>query len=339
MKEYKRIAFLTFFLFLSVFIICQGVLAQGIWRERIKEKIKERRSQRSEGKRQLVARPGDYDFSLQHGGLTRKYLVHVPRAYNKLNPVPLILAFHGGMGNSEHFADDEVFHLISKSDKEGFIIAFPNGASRMKSGKFATWNAGNCCGYARDNNVDDVGFVKAMLNDIVRKYNIDSHRVYAIGFSNGGMLSYRLACEMTDKFKAIASVAGTDNCDNCTPSKPISIMHIHAKDDDHVLFNGGCGPKCKIKSETEFTSVPETISRWVSRNNCNKNPKRVLEKKGVYCDLYSGCKGNVQVMLCVTEDGGHSWPGATVSTNLGIVPSTTISTIDEIWDFFKNQSN
>ncbi|MFH1622351.1 MAG: PHB depolymerase family esterase [Candidatus Omnitrophota bacterium] len=340
MKRYKRIAASTFFLLLGTFLVCQGISAQGAWRERVREKIEERSSQRIE-KRQgkKITKPGDYDLSLQHDGLKRTYIVHVPSSYNKTGPTPLILAFHGGMGFKEHMATDKYYNLISKSDKEGFIVVFPNGASKLRSGKFATWNAGNCCGYARDNNIDDVGFVKEMIDDIKSKLNIDPKRIYATGMSNGGMFSYRLACDLTDTFAAIASVAGTDNYDSCNPTAPISIMHIHAKDDTHVLFNGGCGPEAfkDPTKVTDFTAVPETISRWVKRNNCNNVPKRVLEKEGVYCDLYTGCDGNVQVKLCVTETGGHSWPGGYKPPRENVVPpSKAISAADEIWDFFSN---
>lgn len=226
--------------------------------------------------------------------------------------------------------------MKQKSDKEGFVVAFPNGASRLPSGKIATWNAGNCCGYAVESNGDDVGFVKAVIEDIKKNFNIG--KIFATGMSNGGMLSHRLACEMSDTFTAIAAVAGTNNFDGCNPSKPISIMHIHGLEDQHVLFNGGCGPDCMIKSETEFTSVPDTISGWVKRNNCNKDPQRVLDKENAYCDLYTGCDNNVQVKLCVAKDGGHSWPGTEKAPNPleKSKPSQAILATDEIWDFFKN---
>lgn len=196
----------------------------------------------------------------------------------------------------------ENYGWIPKSEKEGFIVAFPNGASRLSSGKIATWNAGNCCGYAVESRSDDVGFVKAVIEDIKKKVNIG--KIFATGMSNGGMMSHRLACEMSDTFTAIAAVAGTNNYDGCNPKRPISVMHIHGLKDDHVLFNGGCGPKCIAKSETEYISVPDTISGWVEKNNCNKKPERVLENEGAYCDLYTGCDQNVQVKLCVAKDGG-----------------------------------
>lgn len=278
---------------------------------------------------------GDYDFSLQIGSLKRKYLVHIPKSYDKNKAMPLILAFHGGLGSAEIMAEN--YDLIPKSDKEGFIVAFPNGTSRLSSGKLATWNAGNCCGYAQENNIDDIDFTKKIINDMKSKFNIG--KIFAIGMSNGGMLSHRFACEMADTFTAIASVSGTNNFEGCNPKKPISIMHIHGLKDDHVLFNGGCGPKCIAKSETEFISVPDTITGWVERNNCNKNPQRVLEKEEAYCNLYAGCDDNVQIKLCVVKNGGHSWPGLKNIANPldQSISSQSISATDEIWDFFRDQ--
>ena len=313
--------------------------AQETWREKIKEKIKERRSRRIDRKRQFIAKPGDFDLSLIHDGLKRTYQVHVPPANKRTTPAPLIFAFHGGGGSSETMANDRSYNLKSKSDKEGFIIVFPNGSSKLRSGKFATWNAGRCCAYARDENIDDIGFVKAMINDLDQKLNIDKNRIYALGFSNGGMLAYRLACEMPDVFKAIASVAGTENYDHCDPVEPISILHIHAKDDGHVLFEGGAGEEAfrDLSKVTDFTSVPETVSRWVKRDRCDNSAQRVLDKDGAYCDLYTGCMDNSSVQLCATEEGGHSWPGGNKPRSKSGQPGDAINATDVIWEFFKKE--
>lgn len=167
--------------------------------------------------------------------------------------------------------------------------------------------------------------------------NIDRNRVFATGMSNGGMMSYRLACEAADIFKAVAPVAGTDGTSRCAPNRPVSVLHIHARNDDHVLFNGGAG-KGEFQDETwvtEFVSVPDTIARWVERNRCQGTPKRVLEVKGATCDLYSSCAGGAKVGLCVTEDGAHSWPGGYKPAGRAKQPpSQAISANDVMWDFF-----
>ena len=290
-------------------------------------------SQSTSGANNFGLKAGDYDYTIKVGNANRRYLLHVPANYDAKKNTPLILAFHGGLGDAQMMADD--YGLKEKSDKEGFIVAFPNGASRLPSGKLATWNAGNCCGYAKESQSADTDFVKATIDDIKSKFNIG--KIFATGMSNGGMLSHRLACEMSDTFSAIAAISGTNNFDGCNPQKPISILHIHGLQDDHVLFNGGCGPKCIVGSETQYISVPKTIADWVQRNKCDATPQRIDLNANAYCDLYTGCTNNVQVKLCVAKDGGHSWPGTAKAPNPleKSIPSQSINANDEIWNFFK----
>ena len=278
--------------------------------------------------------PGEYTFNINVEGNEREYILYIPKSYDKSESNPLILAFHGAMGSADIMA--KYYGFIPKAEKEGFIVAFPNGASRLPSGDLATWNAGNCCAYAVQSDSDDVTFVKAVIDNIKKKVNVG--KIFATGMSNGGMFSHRLACDMSDTFTAIAAVSGTINYDDCNPKEPISIMHIHGLLDDRVLFNGGCGPKCTRESETEYTSVPDTISGWVKRNNCKGNPERVFENEGAYCDVYSNCTGDTQVKLCVVKEGGHSWPGGKESSNQleQDIPSNSISATDEVWDFFNS---
>lgn len=281
---------------------------------------------------------GTYTFTFKHNGLDRYYIVHLPRGFTKGKSYPLLLSLHGGGGNMKLQATDEFYKQISKSDEEGFIAVFPNGFSKLPSGEFATWNAGNCCGDARDKNSDDLGFIKSLLELVKKQVSVDEKRIFAVGMSNGAMMTYRLACEMSDVFRAVSPVAGTDNTILCTPKKPVSILHIHAKDDDHVLFNGGTGEGVKDKTKvTQFVSVPETIKKWVKLNECSTTPKRVFDVKGAFCDSYSPCKSNTEVKLCVTESGRHSWPGGKKPRGNG-TPSEVISANDFQWDFFSNLS-
>ena len=323
-------------------LVCLGLLstqpahAEGALRERLKERFKERRQEKpAEPLAETISGPGDYTFSIAQDGLTRPYLVHVPRTYKQGRATPLLLAFHGGGGSMDHMAKDSLYGLTSKSEKEGFILVYPNGYSKFKSGNFATWNAGNCCGDARDKKIDDVGFVKSIIENVSSQLTIDRSKIFATGMSNGGMMSHKLACDMAGTFKAIAAVAGTDNTITCTPAQPISILQIHAQNDDRVLFNGGAGSEAfKDKSKvTEFTSVPLTMSRWTERNGCKAKPERVLSVPGAYCDLYSACNDNVEVKLCVTETGGHSWPGGNKPRAMSPT-SQAISANDQMWDFF-----
>lgn len=315
----------------------------GSLRERIKERVINAKQDRVASESANVTAtpittglsdlPGTHSAVIIHDGLVRRYLVHIPKTYRADTAVPLLFAFHGGGGDMNYMATDEYYGLISKSEAEGFIVIFPSGFSQLRSGKLATWNAGTCCADARDQNIDDVGFIREIINAVTTRLHIDRDRIFATGMSNGGMMSYRLACEMAGTFKAIAAVAGTDNTVSCMPSEPVSIMHIHASNDDRVLYNGGAGNKFRDESKVaNFTSVPATIEKWVKQNSCNPVPQRVLETSGVYCDRYSACSNEAQVQLCVTASGGHSWPGGTKPR--GESPSQAISANDVMWMFF-----
>lgn len=339
-KNYFAICIAAFFsvscLLLPELAVAQYEQADGSLRERIKQRVAERRQgDETDSVGALeIQKPGDYVRLLQHDGLTRTYRIHVPKGYQASKSAPLVLAFHGGGGDMDYMANDEYYGLISKSDAEEFVVVFPNGYSKFKSGKFATWNAGACCATARDNNIDDVGFVRKMVASLTRELNINRQMIYATGMSNGGMMAYRLACEMSDTITAIAAVAGTDNTIHCQPSKPVSILHIHAKNDDRVLFNGGAGKKFRDESKvTDFVSVPDSVKKWVVSNSCQSTPVRTLEKSGAYCEIYAQCEAGVAVQLCVTDTGGHSWPGGTKPRG-SESPSQAISANDVMWDFF-----
>lgn len=323
---------------LALSLLLPAAQAQETLRERLKARVEQRRAEK--GQDSAPARGGLQELQVQG----RKVLVHLPTGYDAARPASLVLAFHGGGGHAEYMADDEKYGLQKKADEAGFVVAFPNGYSKLPGGKFATWNAGGCCGDARDKGVDDVGFARAVVAAIQGRYSIDASRVFATGMSNGGMLSHRLACEAADVFRAVASVAGTDATASCMPSKPISVLHIHAKDDDHVLFNGGAGPGA-FRDESKvmaFVSVPETVSRWVQRDHCAAAPQRTLDKSGAkdgaYCEAYTGCAGGVSVQLCVTDTGGHSWPGASTVRRGKAGASQALDANDQIWRFFEQSS-
>lgn len=281
-----------------------------------------------------LAEPGDHYRTIRHDGLTREYLVHVPSSYDGTRAVPLLVSFHGGGGNMEFQASDERFGQITASEQEGSVVVFPNGYGRLPNGKLATFNAGGCCGLAKEKNVDDVGFARAVVADVTQQLNIDRERVFATGFSNGAMLTHRLACEASEVFRAIAPVAGTDFTTSCEPRLPVSVLIINARDDDHVPYEGGAGEQSVDRENmANAPSVPETLTRWLTRNACQPTPQRVLERVGAHCDGYGGCRGDSSVAICLTDRGGHSWPGAQVSRSTA-EPSQAISATAVMWDFF-----
>jgi len=275
--------------------------------------------------------PGDYRFSFERDGLTREYLVHVPKSYRG-GATPMLLALHGGGGSADYQADDSKYRLISKSEQAGFIAVFPNGYSRFRSGILGTWNAGACCAAAVRNKVDDVGFIREVIARVERQANIDKRRIFATGMSNGAMMSWRLACEAPE-VRAIAPVEGTDNTAACMPTHPVPVIEFHAINDEMVNFNGGPGPKSF--TQVNFTSVPATQAKWVALDRADAKAKRVLTVAGAHCDLHPARPGGAPVELCVTDSGGHSWPGG--GTQQGRKqPSMAISANDLMWSFFSS---
>lgn len=330
---------MTFFLFFGQIGFAQEI-KKGWLREKLKDRwIKnqqEKDAPEANSDFKKIEAAGTSTFTFPHQGINRYYKIHVPVKYKATSPAPLLFAFHGGGGNMKIQSEDKFYKQISKSEKEGFVVVFPNGFSKLKSGEFATWNAGKCCGDARDSKSDDVGFIKEVLSRVKQQVNIDEKRIYATGMSNGAMMSYRLACELPEVFRAIAAVAGTDGTEQCAPSKAVSILHVHARNDDHVKFTGGAGSKAAEESKiTDFTSVPDTIAKWVKENKCDSNPKRILEKAGAYCEEYTKCKDGTKVQLCVTESGGHSWPGGKKPRGKDET-SKSLSANDVMWDFFSS---
>jgi polyhydroxybutyrate depolymerase len=321
---------------------CSVAGEAGPLRERLRERLAERAGERMAAEAPPAAllqpgaritAPGRYEIRLRHDGLDRMALIHVPKNWNTSTTSALVMALHGGGGGAIYQADDANYGLISKSEQAGFIAVFPNGISPARSGLLATWNAGGCCARARDENVDDVGFLRAVVADVKRRTAIDGQRVFAIGMSNGGMMSYRLACEAGDVIRGIMAVAGTDNTASCKPATPVPVLHVHARNDDRVIYEGGAGEAFRNEAlVTDFVSVPATVDKWVKLNRANATPRRVLSVAGAYCDLHAAGTDGAPVQLCVTDTGGHSWPGG--SKARGDAPSEAIRANDLMWEFF-----
>lgn len=280
--------------------------------------------------------PGTHTLEVRHAGQSRKVLVHVPPGLPADRPAPLVLALHGGGGHAEFMADESRYGLRGKADAAGFVVAFPNGQSRWPGGRLATWNAGGCCGEARDRGVDDVGFLRAVAAELQRRVAIDPRRIFATGMSNGGMMALRLACDAADLFRAVASVAGTDATLACRPARPVPVLLVHARDDTHVLFDGGAGPDAfRDRGKVmDFVSVPETVARWRQRNGCSAPAEPTLVRPGARCERHAPCGEGTSVQWCVTDDGGHSWPGAARVRRGKEGASQALSANDVIWEFF-----
>ncbi len=280
---------------------------------------------------QVTIYPGDYNGSLNVDGRKRSYILHLPPSYNNETKMPLVIVLHGGGGNAENIMTTTDFS--EKADAAGFIVVYPNSTGRLNSDKLLTWNAGNCCGYALDNNVDDVAFIRTLLDDLLSRLAIDPTRIYATGISNGGMMSYLLACQLSDKIAAIAPVAGAMGMDDCYPTEPVPVIIFHGTADEHVLYYGG-KPLKQVDNRPRIDKpVSYAVNFWVKANDCSPVPqKEVMDT--IIKETYSGGKDSSEVILYTIVDGKHAWPGGTPGWFGGDEPTKEISATNVIWDFF-----
>jgi polyhydroxybutyrate depolymerase len=279
------------------------------------------------------ADPANEEVKLEVGGRERFAIVHLPHHRRPEKPAPLVLVFHGGGG----FPDAIRFqsNMDAVSDREGFIAVYPAGTGILRNA-LLTFNAGTCCGYALEHHVDDVGFTAALLDALAKRYPVDPDRVYATGHSNGAMMAYRLACELSDRIAAIAPVSATMGVRDCHPTRPVSVIHFHGLEDKNALFAGGKGPKSF--SQVDMRPVPDTIAEWVRLDGCPAEPTET--KRGAATRLaYGPGRDGAEVVLWKLANGGHTWPGGQVGRleawyGVGNV-NRDISASDLMWEFFR----
>jgi polyhydroxybutyrate depolymerase len=256
--------------------------------------------------------PGDYIFTLVHDGWDRTYELHVPPGYSG-DPVPLVVDFHGWGVNST--AQSNFSGFREKADQEGFLVAWPQGLGDVPS-----WNAGECCGFAQQNDIDDVGFAGAVVADVAARTAIDTSRVYATGQSNGGAITQRLGCEAADVFAGIAPVAYplTDAVvADCQPARPIPVVHFHGINDPVVPYEG----------RGFFLGAEESHDAWADINACTDlEPERILTEGNSYCDAYVSCADDVINVLC------------TVNSSHGVYPNLDIDVPAVAWDLLSPYS-
>ena len=261
--------------------------------------------------------------SITHDGIQRDYILYIPELYDGNTAVPLVLNFHGYGSN----AAQQMFYgdFRDIADTEGFLLVHPEGTTFIGD---QFWNVGFP---GLSSNIDDVGFTEALIDELATLYTIDLDRVYATGMSNGGFMSFLLACQLSEKIAAVASVTGSmtqDTFDDCNAQHPTPVLQIHGTDDGVVLYNGN------------NLSIPiaDVISYWVDFNNCETTPTTttlpdvdVSDGSTIEHSVYEDGDNGITTEHMKVIGGGHTWPGSVINT------AGTNQDIDasmEIWLFF-----
>jgi polyhydroxybutyrate depolymerase len=222
----------------------------------------------------------------------RTYYLHVPASYQPSQSVPLLLAFHSRTTDGKEILRTSQF--VAWAAEMNFIVAAVNGAV---SDGASSWNAGNCCANATTYEENDVLLTSTIIDFVKSNYAVDQGRVWAAGHSNGGMLAYRLACDLYDKITAIAVVTGALMDPTCSPTKPVSIFHIHGNLDPTVPFHGG--------GKFETPNIYFSVQDMAFRNSCTGDPK---ETSNTIEERYTWrCTNGVETQLVNYQEQSHAW--------------------------------
>jgi polyhydroxybutyrate depolymerase len=274
----------------------------------------------------------DHPGQLRFDGLTRTYLVHEPPGAHA--GLPVVLAFHGGGGTAAGMA--RITHLSTVADERGFVVVYPQGYGN-------SWAGGKGDTPADAAGIDDVGFVRALIDRLVADEHVDASRVFATGLSSGGFMSQRLGCQLSDRIAGIAPVAATlltNLAPTCTPTHPMPVLEVQGTADPLVPYGGGHvagrGP-----GGNPTLSAPDTAAHWASVNGCRATPTTVVrpivvrDGTQVRTDTYGPCTGG-PVTLVTVVGGGHTWPGGQQYLPVRVIGRTTrqFDASETLWRFF-----
>jgi polyhydroxybutyrate depolymerase len=252
---------------------------------------------------------GENTRSILSGGQTREYVLYIPAGYDEKTPLPLVLLFHAAALSAKRVM--ELSNLNKLADEKKFIILAPEGIYPWIAGP--TWN------YRQEpGSINDIEFVKDLIKEIRSNIPIDQKRIYASGYSAGGMLSCRLACELSDVIAAIGLVAAFRCPEECKSTRSISLIAFQGTN-DHMLV---------------YSSVQNNLSNWVKNHGCIPTPKVQKISEDVSQLTYSGCKDNSEVVFYRINGGDHDWPDSPVPMNFG-KNTKDINASRLLWGFFE----
>ena len=267
---------------------------------------------------------------IEHEGLERSFLIYVPT--NIKENAPLVVAIHGYTSSAKTLMGYSGINQIA--DKEGFLVAYPQGTKDSRDNNF--FNVGY--EFHSDSKVNDVNFIREIVLNLTKDYKLNSKRVFATGMSNGGDMSYLLACTSSDLFTAVAPVAGVmmkNTLENCNPEKKIPIFEIHGTKDSISKFEGDMNNEDKWGA---YYDLPSTIEFWVNKHALSEKETIQLENKNtedgttITFERYWSDESQREVWFYIVNDGNHTWPGMT-----GLFSRTAnqdINSAEEIWKFF-----
>lgn len=277
--------------------------------------------------------------TMQHDGRARRYLVH---DFSGGKTAPVVFVLHGGGGHPENAESMSQFDVVGQ--REGLIVVYPGGSGGTPGGRLLTWNAGHCCAYAMNNRIDDVGFFRKMIDELVSSGRADPKRIYVTGMSNGGMMAHRLGRELSDRIAAIAPVVGAVFGDESPPAEAVAAIIFVGQDDKVVPGGGGpinlrsgpfgAGPPPADRDVTPATAQGEY---WAKANGCT-SPTDFRDPDGhMNGTLWKAetCTSKRPVYFYRVANNGHAWPGGKAGRAEADQPTPDVDASEIMWRFFE----
>lgn len=281
--------------------------------------------------------------TLDHDGHERTYALYVPASYDDSTPTPLVTVLHGGGGTGRDMASLLRYRFNELAEQDGFIVVYPDGIEQR-------WDDGRAVSRyrAHRDGIDDVGFIVALIDALDSTYNLDRDQVFAVGMSNGGMMSFRLACELSDQIAGVGIVTATLSEELhavCNPTHPLVVVVINGTSDPIIPYHGGTVQVRNLELG-DILSTGDTVDFWVEANGCATTPAvdtldaRPLDGTTVVRDTYADCDAGAAVRLYTVENGGHTWPDGLQYLPRAMIGITSreINAADEIWSVFQEYS-
>jgi polyhydroxybutyrate depolymerase len=280
--------------------------------------------------------PGTAQLEMRVGGDVRSYLLHVPphppRRFGFAEEYPLLIVLHGSGASGQTIR--QMSNLDSLADATGALVVYPD-ATRNWLGLQSGWNAGACCGAAARNEVNDVGFLRALISHVGTGLRVDRRRVYVAGFSDGARMAYRAGCELSAEVAAIGVVAGSLVEPDCRPARPVPLVAFHGTADSEVAFADSSFSTSANPEVAVSVPIPPAIRFWASSNGCQRAVV-ASPSPSVTRTTYHGCAADV--LFYAIQGGGHAWPGGQPDGDDGDRPTTELSASAEIVRFFLRHS-
>ena len=269
------------------------------------------------------------------GGLDRSYTLHVPPRLLRgtggvVAPYPLEIVMHGSSDDGKGIEATSRMDVVA--DSALFLVAYPNGTGGRFGVYASNWNAGTCCGGAERDNVDDLGFITALIKQTSQHVAVDTRRVYVAGFSAGALMAYHAGCQLSSTIAAIAVVEGSIADDKCLPIKGVSLWAVHGTDDPEVAYSEPSATSSSASVPAAARALPPSVQYWATQQKCTGGATKVVSTAMANTQI-TGCTGGAVVEFNKIIGGTHGWPGGTTEPG-SVAPMNQLKSSIEIWKFF-----